>query len=628
MKTIYSITVIIAVVTMNFTSGCKSKHAENNKVNYKEVSDSLKFVHVPDADSILPEWSKENVVINIWPGDPDNLHPTNGGTAPRSWVLQYLGNYILRSDIINLGVSPDLAESMPEESEDHLRYTYHLRKDARWDDGSAITAEDAVFMLKANKCPLTNNPSNKPYFENIKDVEIYADDPYKFTIIMKKPYIQNLTFLGDYVVMQRKYHDPKNILAKYTFAQFNELTFDAEAATELNEWANEFNDPKYGNDPAFLNLSGPYKVAEWTRGQSLILERKKDHWTQKLTSPTAYETAFPEKIIFKINTDPTAQKLEFRSQAVDASVWIPTPVALELMKEEDFNKNYNLEFTNSYNYNYISMNMQPDGTVHKKIFTDVKVRRAMAYLIPMDEIISVLVFGQAKRQATPVSPLKPEYNSDLPLIPFDVEAAKKLLDEAGWIDTDGDNVRDKIIDGEKVQFKVELKYQGGQKFIVDVVNMIKEAAYRGGVEFELVGLDPNTLKEQQAKHDFDMYISAWSGGSIPEDYTQIWHTSSYANGGSNYCGFGNAASDALIDSIKYTLDDNLRIPMVKRLQKMIYDEQPYIFLYSVYRKNIIHKRFGNQFMTFDRPGVVLNNLRLLSLYGADIGSAPKATTVE
>jgi hypothetical protein len=57
--------------------------------------------------------------------------------------------------------------------------------------------------------------------------------------------------------------------------------------------------------------------------------------------------------------------------------------------------------------------------------------------------------------------------------------------------------------------------------------------------------------------------------------------------------------------------------MVKRLQKIIYDEQPYIFMYAASRKIIIHKRFGNQYMTFDRPGVVLNNLRLLAKYGSE-----------
>ena len=59
--------------------------------------------------------------------------------------------------------------------------------------------------------------------------------------------------------------------------------------------------------------------------------------------------------------------------------------------------------------------------------------------------------------------------------------------------------------------------------------------------------------------------------------------------------------------------------MEKELQRIIYEEQPYVILYSTSKKNILHKRFGNQYMVFDRPGVILNNMRLLSLYGMKTG---------
>jgi len=622
MKIVRFYTKCIFLLTLVALTSC----GNNKKTKDTETvgfSDEVKHISLPDADSILPQWSRSNVVVNHVVGDPDNLHPTNGRNTSRSWVLQYTSNFILRSDILNLTACPDLAEDMPKISEDKLNYTYTLRKDATWDDGNPITAEDAIFMLKANKCPLTSNPSTKGYFENIETVIADTKDKYTFTIKMKKQYILNLTFLTDFPVMQRSYFDPQNILSQYSFNQFNDSTFNTDSEQKLTAWANEFNNAKYGSDITFLNTSGPYKVIEWTPGISLTLERKNNHWTKNLTDPTAYETSFPEKIIFKIDKDPNTQKLQLRAQTFDVSVWLPTTSALELMQEANFNKNYNIQFADNFSFNYIGMNMQPDGTNHKKFFTDAKVRRAMAYLTPVDEIIRVVTSGYAKRQTSTVSPLKPEYNSDLALIPFDVEAAKKLLEEAGWIDTDGDNVRDKVIEGEKIQMKIELKYPSGLKFVEDVVNMLVESAYKGGVVIIPVGLEGNTLNEQMRKHDFDMYISAWSSVSLPEDFTQIWHTSSYTSGGSNYVGFGNAATNMLIDSIKYTLDDEKRIPMVKELQRIIYEEQPYILLYSASKKIILHKRFGNQLMVFDRPGVILNNMRLLSLYGMNSGASRK-----
>ena len=113
-----------------------------------------------------------------------------------------------------------------------------------------------------------------------------------------------------------------------------------------------------------------------------------------------------------------------------------------------------------------------------------------------------------------------------------------------------------------------------------------------------------------------MMMGSWSGSCLPEDYTQLWHTTSWSNNGSNYPGFGNEASDALIDSIKTTLDEEKRSPMVKRLQKMIYDDQPFVFIYTNIRRGILHKRFGNCEFYSERPGILLHQSKLLSAGGS------------
>ena len=97
--------------------------------------------------------------------------------------------------------------------------------------------------------------------------------------------------------------------------------------------------------------------------------------------------------------------------------------------------------------------MKPDGIKNKPFFVDQKVRRAMAYLTPVDEIIEVMVHGKASRQAAQISHLKSSYNDTLKLIPLDIEKAKELT-EAGWVDSDGDNIRDKVINGEKLNLSL------------------------------------------------------------------------------------------------------------------------------------------------------------------------------
>jgi peptide/nickel transport system substrate-binding protein len=123
------------------------------------------------------------------------------------------------------------------------------------------------------------------------------------------------------------------------------------------------------------------------------------------------------------------------------------------------------------------LNTRPDGVKHKKIFTEKMVRRAMAMLTPVDDINTVINMGKNTRIAGPVSPLKEEYNKDLKLIAFDIEGAKKLLDQAGWKDTDGDNIRDKVIDGEKVKFEFDLAFLTTQVQWKDIASMISEAMY-------------------------------------------------------------------------------------------------------------------------------------------------------
>jgi peptide/nickel transport system substrate-binding protein len=136
--------------------------------------------------------------------------------------------------------------------------------------------------------------------------------------------------------------------------------------------------------------------------------------------------------------------------------------------------------------------------------------------------------------------------------------------------------------------------------------------YKAGVKAIPNPLDVSVNYGNARAHNFDMMLAATSGTYTSEDYTQNWHSTSWSSKGSNYSGFGNAVSDALIDSIKYTLDDPQRNQMAKRLQAILYDEQPFIFLFASLRRNEIHKRFGNQEVYFERPGMVLSNLKLLA----------------
>lgn len=607
------------IVFTSFLASCggnSSPATTEEKVS--DTTSMAKFIAFKDATTISPSWSKSNTVVYHIISLPDELHPTNSLSTDVEFV-NYTQLCLVNVDYENLAVKPTAVEKLPTISPDGINYTYTLRNDITFDDGTPMTIEDVVFTYKANKCPLTNNPQTRPFLDNIMDIIVSKNNPREFTMVMKEKYIHNLDLFEDYPLMQRTFYDKNNVLAKYTVAQFSDKNFKADQHKDLSDWATEFNSAKYGHDVNYLTGAGPYKIEKWEPGQSVTLVRKKNHWSQKAANSGIY--SYPERIIFKLNKDENSQMLEFKAQTIDASTYLSTKTLLELQKDPSFNANYNSAFTSTYNFWYAAMNCKPDGIKHKKLFTDKRVRRAMAMLTPVDQINKVLNNSRNTRMVGPVSPIKPEYNRDLKLISLDIEGAKKLLDEAGWKDTDGDNIRDKVIDGVKVQFEFTLDYMTSTVDWKTTALMMAEQMYKAGVKAIPTPLDFAVNYANARSHNYDMLLGVNSGTFTSEDYTQNWHSSSWLNKGSNFSGFGNAASDALIDSIKFTLDDAKRNEMAKRFQVMLYEEQPYVFLFASHRRVAIHKRFGNQEVYFEKPGVDLGRLKLLT--GASTKEAKK-----
>ncbi len=572
------------------------------------VAGTLAFFVASCGSSEKEKQNKENIVIFHTIGEPNGLHPTDDNSGPRTELNTYTQVFLIATDIKNTQPLPYLAAELPIISEDGKKYTYILRTDMKWDDGSTINCEDVIFTFKANKCPLTNNPHAKPYLENILDIVLDNTEKNKVTFLMKDKYIENIWMLTDFPIMQRKFFDANDALSKYSFQQFDDKNFNGEKEPTLMAWAKEFNDPKYSHDLKFISGAGPYKIATWEAGQTMTLVKKKNHWSEGKTG--MYEAAYPDKIVYVINREPNSYMLEFKKQKYDASAFLEVKALLALEKSKDFTDNYNYAFMPTYSYNYVAINMKPDGVKHKKLFTDAKVRRALAMLCPYDDMNKVVFSGKARRITAPISPYKKEYNQDLVPIAFDVEGAKKLLAEAGWKDTDGDGVLEKKVDGENLKLEFNIGYMTTAPSWKDLAQMIAESFYKAGVKATATPLDFNVALDNLKNHNFDMIVSAWQGIAVPEDHEQVWSTKSWANKGSNFTGWGNAQSDALIDSMRHELDEPKRFAMSKRFQKMIYDDQPYIFLFSSVRRIAIHKKFGKQEMYYDRQALLLNQFQL------------------
>jgi len=553
--------------------------------------------------------TKGNTVIQHISAQPDGLHPYNSNSSFRTFIFQYTQKTLIKLDMESLEYIPNLVEDMAEISEDGLRYTYKIKEGIKWDDETPLTAKDVKHSVKTMLCPLTNNTQFRSNYSTvIKSIELYPNEPLKFTMNSQKLHVENKFIFSELYIQQKDFWDPNGILDKVSFEDLLSKDFNENIVTEeLSDFFNDFNKDDNSYQVERLVGLGSYQVTEWEKSQYITLERKKNWWGKSDLS--IYNSSYPDKIIFKIIKDKVSVELSLKNQTIDVSTAIDTKTLIELKKREDFNQNYTSDFIDRYAYSYLGMNTKPDGIERKKFFVDKKVRRAIAYTVPVDELIEIIIHGKANRQAAQISHLKKTYNDTLKLIPLDIEKAKILLTEAGWIDTDGDNIRDKMVDGEKLQFSFQLSYMSSPTSKV-IAHLIKESMYKAGIEAIPTPMDFTLFYNNAQEHRFDAMMGGWGGSASYSNPMQLWHTSSWFTKGSNFCGFGDAESDALIEEANTALDSEKHKEALWKLQAKIYDEQPYVFLYSTKNKIAIHNRFDNRNMYTERPGVILNNLKL------------------
>ena len=557
----------------------------------------------------------QNTVISHILSQPDGLHPYNNNSIMRSYVFNYTQKTLIQLDFESLDYIPDLLKELPTSSEDNKTFYFELKDNIKWDDGSLLTAKDVEFSTKIMLCHLTDNSQIRPIYTSvIKSIEIDPNNPLKFSMQAKDVNWTAKTILGGIYIQQRSYWDPEGLFDNISFEEINSRSF--EETDKITDWFNNFNHADNGFKPERLKGLGPYEVSEWEPSQYITLKRKNSWWGSQESS--VYNNAFPEKIIFKIIKEDASSYLALKNQEIDVTINIGTVKLMKLRERDYFNKNYDSDFLDRYGISYIGLNTKPDGIKHKPFFVDKKVRRAIAYTIPIDEIIEVMFHGKALRQPSSVSPLKKWYNDTLALIPLDIDKAKQLLTEAGWVDTDGDNIRDKVINGVKTPFSFKFSYMSSP-ISKEIVLMMKESMYKAGIVAEPTPMDFSLFYKNAGDHKFDAMLAGWGSSAKYSNPMQLWHTSSWVNKGSNFCGFGDAESDALIEEANNTLDYETHKNALLKLQARIYEDQPYVFLWCTKRKFAIHKRFNNRQMFFEFPGVMLNNLQLnTSFVSSDI----------
>lgn len=600
MKKIYLL--LLICFSLFLALSCNSK--KKTEVNVE----SGNYIELGAPENFLESWSKVNEVVIHELNEPDNLHPCNGTSQVRSEMFLYLHGALLRTDLRTGSVQPGICKSMPEISKNQLDLIFDLREDIKWDDNSLLSPDDVIFTIKAAKNPGTNNAAFKPYFDLVEKAERVPNSATKVLIRMKKVYVQNVALWADYPIIQKSFYDPKNVLNNFSFEQFNDTSFVAENFKDLNDWSTKFNSAPYGFDPKLISGLGAYQLKEWQQGQLIVLEKKENHWTDQ--SKVYAEKAYPHKLIFKVNKDAVSTQLAFMKQEFDASTSLSSRGLIDLKSDSLFNQNYHGRFVDVYGYTFIALNTKPELSSNALALSELEVRKALAFLTPVQLMIDVVCKGVNKRVVGPVARMKPSYNADLKLIPLDVKKANDMLDVAKWNERDNDGVRMKMLEGKKVRLELELTFLSTTPEWREMALMIESSMKEAGVKVNLNMADLQTWLDKGTMHNFDMIMGSWNSSALPEDYAQLWATSSWNDNGLNFSGFGNDKTDAMIDSLSITLDETERLGMEKRIQSAIYNEYAYIFLYGLVRRTAIHRRFSGAELYGERPGVLYNTFQL------------------
>ena len=506
--------------------------------------------------------------------DPEQLNPLTSNDASSSEVNGYIFESLLSRNPRTLELKPLIAESRPEISEDKLSYIFKIRKDARFQDGRPVTGEDVLFSVKAIKNPFVNAPFLRVYFNSVVDAELL--DPYTIRFVIREPYFLNESVLGGIILLPRHYYDPENLLGRVTV---RELAQDpAKLPAEVKKFSDLFN-RNYNRNPLG---SGPYKFNLWNTGREIELVRDKDYWGN---GKEGIDQPHVDRLKFRVVNNADAALTRLKSGSLDYMEVLQPVQVVRGTSSDRFNRQFEKYEYYAPTYTYIGWNN------NHPIFRDKRVRQAMTYLTDRKQIVQTVLFGLGEVVDSHIYLFRPEYDKSLISYPFDPKKALALLNEAGWKDTDGDGVLDKVIDGNKVPLRFEIKINAGNAVRESVALVLMDELKHHGIAASVRQLDWTIFLNDVKNHQFDAVVLGWQMSTTDPDAYQVWHSSQAANKGSNAISYKNPRVDEILEQYRREFDPQKRIELYKEFQQILHDEQPYTFLHVRKTVSAVHRRF-------------------------------------
>jgi peptide/nickel transport system substrate-binding protein len=468
-------------------------------------------------------------------GEPSTLNAILQTSATEAYVLQYIQRNLLDFDA-RMNLVPGLAERW-EVSADGRDYTFTLRGDAVWEDGTPVTSRDAVFTIEKIVDPKVPAAVFKPVFEGLESVR--AIDSRRFVARFREPYaFRAMAFVVP-------------LLPEHRFARSRGRSFSRS---------------RENRSPL---SNGPYRLVSWKAQESLTLERNPRYWGP----PGRFDG-----VVFRIVPDDTTAYRMLREGELDEDM-INTTIRDRAIGDPAFGSCCRLVEFYTLDYNYIALNNR------SPFFADARVRRAMTMLLDRASIVRNLYKGSARIISGPWAPDSPAYDASVPPLPFDPGAAAALLDEAGWRDRDGDGVRDRA----GRQFAFDLLVSAGSAVGQEIDEMLASELARVGVRARVRSLEWGSFVERVDAGDFEAASLAWSSVDPNPDPYPYWDSSQCPPNGLNDGCYRNPEADRLMAQARRESDPERRREIYHRLHRIFRDDAPAIFVVNASQKYAFRK---------------------------------------
>ena len=446
-------------------------------------------------------------------------------------------------------------------SDDPLTVKYTISDDAKWSDGTPVTAGDFIFHWAANNDTVKAEGSETPLFDSISfeqgkyipEAPEGEADGKEFTVTYPEPYADWEILISTAL--------PAHVVAKEAGMSFEELVTaakekDVEALTPAAEFWNDGWDFSPGElpDASLVPSMGPYKFKDggWQAGQSITLEANPEYWgTPAATKELVLRFADPKTHVQAL-------------QNGDLDVIEPQATVDTLQQLEGLGDDVNVQTGDQLTWEHVDYN-RGEGSV----FADSpELREAFALCLPRQQIVDNLIkpiYADAQvMNLREVFPFQDKY--------------QEVVDEAYPKEMDEPNIEKakELVEKSGVSKPtVRLGYQAGNQRRTETVALIKSSCDQAGFDVQDAN-SPVFFKEVMPAGDYDAALYAWAGSGQKAFGANIYQS----DGAQNQQSYNNPEVDAAWDKLATSLDENEQLEQVKTIEKLLWEDFQAIPLYA------------------------------------------------